>query len=401
MPSKNLTARNVFSLPAPERGRVEYFDPTTPGFGLRVTSNGARSWIVLYRCKGTLRRYTIGTLSTTLGLALARDQAKAVLRRAAVGEDPAAEKKQQRRASTFKELAELYVKEHAKAKKRSWKADENILRKDLIPRFGARKACDITRADIRAMLGAIVARGAPIQANRTLEVARKLFNWAIGAEEGGVEHNPCGHLGKPSKERRRERVLSDDEIRAIWRALPGIDPTLADVYRLLFVTAARKAEVTEAEWPEIDGDWWTQPGSGVKNGLPHRVYLTEVARKLLAAIAEPGSRAGRVFPSRGKTGLRFGVYDDHPELLKASGTSGWSFHDIRRTVATNLGRLGFSRFIQDRVLNHVDRTVGSIYDVYSYDAEKRQALTAWGRRLEEIVSGKPAASNVVPMVAVG
>jgi integrase len=399
MPTVTLTARNVAKLPAPKSGRIEYFDKKLPGFGLRVTDKGARSWIVLYRHKGTQRRYTIGALSQSLGFGAARDQAKAILRRAANGEDPAADKKREREAETVKELAEQYIEDHAKKHKRSWRADENIINKDLIPRFGNRKPIDITRPDIRGMLKEIEERGSPIQSNRTFEVVRKLFNWAIGEDRAGLEHNPCDHVKKVAKERRRERVLSDDEIRAIWSALPSIDQDSADVYRLLFMTAARKGEVTEMEWPEIDGAWWMLPPERSKNGRPHRVYLTEAARAVLDGRAKPEDRKGRVFPSRGKTGMLFGIYDAHPELLKASGTAGWTLHDIRRTVASNLGKLGFSRFIQDRILNHVDRGVGSIYDVYSYDREREQALTAWVGRLEEIVFGKPQVGNVVTMPA--
>src|SRR5262249_28659769 len=151
-----------------------------------------------------------------LGLADAREKAREVLWRAAKGEDPAAEKKRGRQAETFRDLAERYLDEHAKANKRSWKADRNILYKDLIPRFGSRKAAEISRREIRDLLHAIAER-APIQANRTLEIVRKLFNWAIGEEL--IENNPCDHIGKPSPENQRTRVLTSDEIRRLWAAL--------------------------------------------------------------------------------------------------------------------------------------------------------------------------------------
>jgi integrase len=396
MPTATLTARNIAKLAPPASGRIEYFDKGLPGFGLRVTDKGARSWIVLYRHKGSQRRYTIGALSPSLGLAEARDQAKAILRRVANGEDPATEKKREREADDVKELAEQYIEEHAKKHKRTWRADQNILNKDVIPRIGNRKPVDVARSDIRGMLKEIDKRGSPIQSNRTFEVVRKLFNWAIDEERAGVEHNPCDHVKKVAQERRRERVLSDDEIRAAWNGLSQIDQELAGVYRLLFLTAARKGEVTEMEWPEVDGVWWMLPPARSKNKRPHRVYLTEAARAVLATMATSG-RADRVFPSRGKTGLLFGIYDAHPDLLKASGTSGWTLHDIRRTVASNLGKLGFSRFIQDRILNHVDKGIGSVYDLYNYDREREQALTAWGAKLEQIVSGTPQAGNVVAL----
>jgi len=124
MPTITFVARGIAGLEAPEQGRTEYFDKTTPGFGLRVTSAGHRSWICLYRHKGEKRRFTIGTYPQ-LGLADARENAEEVLWRAAKGEDPAAEKKRQRHAETFRDLAERYLDDHAKVNKRSWKADRN------------------------------------------------------------------------------------------------------------------------------------------------------------------------------------------------------------------------------------------------------------------------------------
>jgi hypothetical protein len=224
MPTVTLVARGIASLGIPEAGRAEYFDKTTPSFGLRVTSTGHRSWFCLYRYKGEKRRYTIGAFPQ-LGLADARERAREILRRAAKGEDPAMEKKQGRKAETLRDLTTLYLEHHAKVRKRTWRADYNIIHKDLLSRFGARKAGEITRREMLEMLRAIKARGAPIQANRTLEIARKMFNWAIGEEL--VETNPCDHIGKLSPENQRSRVLSPDEIRTLWVALDARSPLVA------------------------------------------------------------------------------------------------------------------------------------------------------------------------------
>jgi integrase len=399
VPKAALTARNIFrseELPPPAKGRVEYLDPKTPGLALRVTSKNHRSWCLVYRFKGTPRRYTLGDLTEKHGLVWAREQAEEqVFKPVSRGTDPATAKSQERKAETFKQLAELYLKEHAKARKRSWKTDKNIIHKDLIPRFGSSKAGDVTRRDIKAMLAAIRERGAPIQANRTLEVARKMFNWAIG--EDLVEHNPCDHIAKPSPERQRERKLSDDEIRAIWNALPSIDPIIAATYRVRFRTGVRGNEALDMERTEIDGDWWTIPGLRSKNGRAHRVPLTAAALAIIAEMEPHNKGRKRIFPGRGKTGLTYAIYDAQRELIEASGVPDWTPHDIRRTVASNLGSLGFSRFIIGRILNHVDPSVTKIYDQHTYDTEKRQALEAWGATLEEILSGKRQPDNVVPM----
>src|SRR6185437_309683 len=154
MPTISFVARSISRLKIPNNPRVEYFDKSTPGFGLRVTSSGHRSWICFYRHKGVKRRYTVGTYPQ-LGLADAREKAKEILRLAAKGDDPASEKKRERKAETFRELAGMYLEQHARPKKQTWRTDHNILHRDLIPRFGSRKAGEIARRDVLDMLRAI------------------------------------------------------------------------------------------------------------------------------------------------------------------------------------------------------------------------------------------------------
>jgi integrase len=322
-----LVARGIAGLEVPEKGRQEYFDKSTPGFG----SGGHRSWICLYRHKGEKRRFTIGPYPQ-LGLADARERARKILRCAAKGEDPAADKKRERKAETFRELAERYLEEYAKEKKRSWRADRNIIHKDLIPRFGSRKATEITRRDILDMLRAIKARGAAIQSNRTLEITRKLFNWAIGEEL--VETNSCDHIPKLSPENQRTRVLNDHEIRTLWTSLDGRPPLVAAAYRLMLATGQRSIEVLGARHEEIGADgWWTIPAGRVKNKTEHRVWLNEMARRTLARIAPYNRESLYLLPSRDGGHLRF-LHKTHGRLCKASGIADFKIHDMRRTAAS-------------------------------------------------------------------
>jgi integrase len=396
MPTVTFVARGIAGLEVPETGRVEYFDKSTPGFGLRVTSRGHRSWICLYRYKGEKRRYTIGTYPQ-LGLADAREEAKEVLRRAAMGEDPATEKKRERKAETFRELAMLYLEHHAKANKRTWRADHNIINKDLIPRFGSRKAGEITRREMLDMLKAIKARGAPIQANRTLEIARKLFNWALGEEL--VEHNPCDHIGKLSPENQRTRVLSPDEIRILWAALDTRSPLVAAAYRLMLATGQRSIEVLGAKREEIGADgWWTIPAGRVKNKTEHRVWLNEPAQRALASIEPDNRDSPYLFPSRDGGHIRW-IQKTHGRLRKASGLADFTIHDLRRTAASSMAAAGIGRLTIAKVLNHKEREVTSVYDRYGYGPEIRHALDAWGARIEEIISGKEQPNNITPLRA--
>ncbi len=216
MPTIKFTDKAISALKPPETGRDEYRDVSLPGFWLRVSERGRKTWGVTYRLNDRQRRLTIGTYPA-LSLADARDQARKAVREVGIGNDPAEEKQQLRKGATFKLMAEQYMREHAIPNKKSWKGDRGALDRDLLPAFGGRKASDIKRGEVFAMLQSIKDRGAPISANRTLEIIRKIYNWALAREI--VEVNPSAGIQKISKEHPRERVLSSNEIGDLWTAL--------------------------------------------------------------------------------------------------------------------------------------------------------------------------------------
>ena len=423
MPQVKLTARNVPTLPAPAEGRIEYFDIGTPGFALRVSAPAEgreprRAYIVRYRIRGRRAKgsLTLGTTRDT-DLAEARDAAKDALRAAAKGNDPAAPKRKARRAETFKELADRYLEEYAKRRKRSWKTDERSIKRDLLPTLGNMKASSIRRPDVREVLRTIVDRGAPIMANRTLDLLRTIFGWAISEEIGGVEHDPCDGVPQPAEERSRDRVLSADELAALWKALSsplsGMPPRIALALKLVLVTAQRKGEVASAEWKDMDLERervWTIPAEKVKNGLAHRVPLSWLALEVLAEIKKAGAgsrwvikrtadNSGWLFPSPAGDKPITGRAINHAVLRVLDKLSAGEMrpHDLRRSAASHMASMGISRFVIGRILNHVERGVTAVYDRHGYDPEKRQALDAWARRLSEIIAGTAPASNVVPL----
>jgi integrase len=372
------------------------------GLGLRVSASGRKTWVLMYRVRGDkrLRRATLGTYPI-LTLADARDQARADLRAAAKGRDPASERKAERQAETFGELAEEYIERYAKKRKRSWFKDRQALDRDLLPRFRHRKAAGIKRREVIKLLEEIADRGAPVGANRTLEIIRRIYNWGI--EQEIVTVNPCQRISKPGAERKRDRVLSDDEIRAVWTALEAETPRMRDLFRLRFLTAQRPGEVSRMRWEDIDmaSAWWTIPPEFSKNGLSHRVPLSPPAMETLRRIEGYGNEAGWVVPSpTGKGPLR-AVWRAMRNIRKQSGVE-FRPHDLRRTAATRMtGDLGIARLTVSKVLGHIETGVIGVYDRATYDREKRQALDAWGRRLEEIISDMPATDNVVVPLAVG
>jgi integrase len=395
MSTRNLTVRFIDSIDPPSSGRAEYWDEGTPGFGLRVAESGRRTWVVLYRHLGKVRRLTLGTYPT-LPLADAREQAKDALRAAAKGKDPAGEKKAARLGDTFGDLAEDYIELYAKPNKRSWKEDRRALDRDLLPKFKNRKAADIKRREVIALLDRIKARGAAVLANRTLEIVRGIYNWGIDKER--VEHNPCTGV-KASEEASRDRVLSDDEIRKVWAALVSQPLIISGRFRLQLLTAQRPGEVRKLRWSDVDDDtgWWTIPAEITKNRLSHRVWLTAPALAVLNEMQEQSGHAGWVFPSPSADGPVRSNTKPTAAICKTSGVS-FTPHDLRRTAASHMASLGISRFTIGRVLNHIEKSVTATYDRHSYDAEKRAALEAWAVRLEEIIAGKKrAAGKVVPL----
>ena len=216
MPKAHLTHRAIDTFVA-GRWMTDYWDDQLPGFGVRVSKSGRKMFIVRYKgASGSKRRLNLGVYPV-MSLAEARDQAREKLAAIAKGEDPQVEKVAEREAVTFGELANVYLERHAKIKKRRWKEDERILRVDLLPHWQSRKAKSLHRGEVSEILGAIVARGAPIMANRVKALISKIFNFGIG--RGLVEHNPCLLVPMPARERPRERVLSEEEIRRLWRAL--------------------------------------------------------------------------------------------------------------------------------------------------------------------------------------
>jgi integrase len=391
-----FTARYVSTLKPPASGQKDHWDASMPGFGLRVSAGGQKSWVVMYRHEGVKRRYTIGNYPA-MSLADAREQAADILRAVAHGADPAYSKKVARKAETFADLAKEYLERHAKLKKRSWRKDDLAIERDLLPRFGRTKAKNVTRRDVLAMLDEIVERGAPIQANRTLEILRKIYNWGIGREI--VETNPCHMVERPSAERRRERVLNDDEIRLVWGALEAETSHMCALFKLRLLTAQRGGEISHIRWPDIDmgPGWWTIPPEYSKNGLAHRVPLSCQATAIIHDMETLADGSDWAFPSPSGKGPITVVWKAARRIRERSGVD-FVPHDLRRTAASRMtGDLEISRLVVSKVLNHIETGVTAVYDRHSYDREKRLALDAWGQRLMEIVSGERAAANVVSL----
>jgi len=394
MPTMALTDRSIAALKG-RPVRVDYFDRALPGFGVRVSPAGRKTFILLHRINGRLQRMTVresqSDVSTypLLTLARARELAREALRSSSIGENLNAVRKLQRER-TFGVLAADYIEKHAKRKKRSWREDARLIRSELSA-WTDRPVTSIRRVDVRELLEAVIERGAPVQANRLLALVRKVLNFAIDQE--WIDANPAGAMPKPSAEQSRDRVLTADEIRLLWSWLdrePAADLDIQakrehelnqQVLKLRLITAQRGGEVVDMRWNDVDLDagWWTIPAEHSKNKLPHRVPLSPMAATILAErLATAAESAVYVFAGiRGKN-HRHG-------LLDGLGVSNVRPHDFRRTAASVMASGGIPRLTIAKILNHVDDSVTAVYDRHSYDPEKRAALDWWAVTLAAII----------------
>ncbi len=387
----NITARTLSSL-KPQTSRLDYFDANLPAFCVRVTPSGNKSFSVFYRHAGRLRRFTLGTYPR-LSLAVARKMAREALRDAEMGIDPAARKKSDRLDGTFADLADSYIERYAKKKKRSWKEDERQLKIYILPRFRNVTPDGITRADIRSLLEKI-ADMAPIQANRVLALIRRIYSWSL--EQNLVEVNPCIGIKGPGTEKPRDRVLSHDEVRKVWRAAETQDPETEAMFKLRILTAQRSGEIASVRWKDLDleSGWWTIPGSVAKNGLAHRVPLSPQALRLLEklrkhrAVSESIERRASewVFPHRSRPEGHITELQKAVQRVRREAGVDFRAHDLRRTAASLMTGMEIPRLIVGRILNHAEVGATKVYDRHSCDKEKRDALDLWASRLILIVA---------------
>jgi integrase len=364
--------------------------------GMRISPVGRKSWVFVYFFQGRPRMYTLGVYpeKTVAEAHQAHADAVMALER---GEDPGAkalvEKTALKKAPTMTELAAEYLKQWAKPRKRSWKEDERILNRDVLPGWGTRKAQHITRRDVITLLDGIVDRGAPIAANRTLAVIRKVFNFAVSRDL--VETSPCTAVSAPSRERRRERFLDETEIRGLLQRLPQAKMLAQSklAIKFMLLTAQRCGEVLGAEWSDINLDfaWWTIPAEKAKNQMAHRVPLSPQALAVLKEVKALNRGEQFVFPSpRGDkemtpTVLALAVRRSAEQFKMEH----WTPHDLRRTAASHMTGMGVPRLVVSKILNHVEPGVTAVYDRHSYDSEKREALFAWGKKVAELEKDKP------------
>lgn len=441
--AKALTAAALDKFKADPEKRLEIPDGLLTGLYFVIQPSGGKSWAVRYRYQGKPRKLAIGRYPA-FDLAAAREAAKLALRKVQEGADPAAEK-QEAKASVkgedaasktrFDAVVRTFLVRYAKPKNRSWKEtarqiglvadkanpngsdDPNTFvaaKGSAADLWGQRQIASIKRAEVIELLDGIVDRGSPVMANRVLAALRKLFNWSL--ERDLVEANPCDRVKPPAAEKSRDRVLSNDELRALWLACDGLGYPFGSMFKALILTGQRREEVASMAWREIDTarKLWTLPRERVKTDKAHDVPLSDEAVRLLDGLPRVAG-SGLVFTTTGDTpvsGFSKAKATADEKMLallrewavergddtEAVALEPWRLHDIRRTVASGMAGLGIGLPVIEKILNHTSGSFGGIVGVYQrheFSDEKRRALDAWGRYVMTIVENEQSA-NILP-----
>jgi integrase len=368
------------------------WDTKQRGLALRVQPTGNKAWVVIYSRQGRPRWLHLGAVDN-IALADARVMAAEAMLSVIKGTDPAAEKRAERSAGTFAELAVKYVEQYAKKHNKSWKQADALVRRHALPRWGKLQASSITRGDVKTMMSRIAA---PITANQVLASISAIFTW--GVREELVTTNPAKLVDRnPTKS--RERILSDSEIPLFWQAFEGVEGA---ALKMILLCGQRPGETAHMRREHIIDGWWQMPGDpvpalgwpGTKNGASHRVWIPKPALELIGNGATGFVFAGpRGRPVRDLDAL---MRDISAKLEVAPVRP----HDLRRNHGSTITALGFGRDAMNRIQNHADGGIASVYDRHSYADENKRIMEAVADHIMSLAEGRQAGgAKVLPFAA--
>jgi len=373
----------------PANKRYDLYDAAMRGFGVRVSTSGAKTWFVMRRVNERMVRYSLGRYPE-YSLTEARAAAAAALKQMAEGDHPRADK-----AALFEKVFEEWLARD-QAKNRSVTDVRNAMTKHALPAFRGRPIDSVRKAHVIRLLDKIVDSGSPVQANRVLAYLRRLFNWCV--ERDLIADNPVAGIKAPAKEVSRERVLSLDELNDVLGAAQRMGYPWGPLVEMLVYTGQRLDEAARTTWDEVDLDSqvWALSGSRTKNGRPHVVHLSAPAMSTVMALPQVDGQAW-LFSTSGRGPVR-GFSKAKVKLDEESGVTNWTFHDLRRTFATfTTDKLNISPVVIDKVLNHASGAVKGIAAVYQrgeYLDQRKLAMDAWAAFLS---SSEFRGTKVVPL----
>ncbi len=382
MPRTRLTDLLIKTAkPEGVQSQSDFWDTTVTGLSLRVMQGGTKTFSFKFRGNdGKERRIKLGRypdLTLAEARAMAMDNKSRLLRGETLVEDNGSKKGD----LTVSHLIAEFVKRHARFN-RSGGETERILRREFEGGYGSREYTSVTKGEIIRTIEAIADRGAPAQARNTLAALRKMFNWAVSRDL--IEHSPCDRVKPPEKASKRERVLTLAEIQSVWKAADILNWPFREIVKLLILTGQRRMEIGNLRrlWIDREAKTISFPAEVMKNDREHLLPLSDVAWSVLETAPQL-SGEDRLFPSRNSKSDKSasGFSKAKRQLDEATGIQNWVFHDIRRTVATQMNAIGVRDTTVDRVLSHTIPGVSGVYNKHQYLEEKRDALERWAARL--------------------
>jgi integrase len=415
----------------PDRKDVLLFDSEMSGFGLRVGSNGSKTFLAQYTTATGKRRVPLGVFGV-LTVKDARKRAKSILGDAAGGRDPFAERKaaaEAQRAAETAARARAFEEAYSVRKLvKDWQTAREGDRREsyltvasaaLLRHFAEwldRPASGVTTAEAVRALDRIKAEAGPTAANRALSYARAAYGWAVRRQ--ALTANPFAGVEAPSRERSRDRVLAPDELGAIWRAADALTAPYDAFMRVLLLTLQRREEVAAMKWSELDDadepTTWTLPAERAKNAKAHVIHLAEAVRTLIKQVKRRKD-CDFVFPSdsgrpvsafsAAKRRLDEKILEERQKAdPEATALPGWTLHDFRRAGVTALAGMGFAPHVCDKLLNHVSgsiRGVAAVYQRAEFLPERKAALDAWATHVIASAERRARADNVVALRSTG
>jgi integrase len=390
-----LTDRFIHNVKPRERKRTEYFDETVRGLALRVSPE-AKSWCFHYTAGEVRKRLTLGTYPAT-SLSRARTLASEARGHLEDGKDPSTVRAAAE--NTLRAICEDYLAREG-PRLRSAQERQKTFERLVYPRLGTTQIDAIRRTDIVRLLDKIEDERGPVMADKVLAFLSKVFNWHASRSDEFRSPLVRGMARTRPKERARERILTDDEIRSIWRKAQG---PFGLLLRFILLTTARRSEAAEMTWGEIDGEVWTLPAARNKTKID-LVRPLSTAALLVLAEARGGLSSSLMADAKGNTNSFIFTNSSKPMISavwkhklnfdKACGVTGWTIHDLRRTARSLMSRAGVNADIAERCLGHVIGGVRGIYDRHEYLEEKKRAFEALAAQIERIVNPQ---DNVVPL----
>jgi integrase len=398
--AKRLNDRYLQTVRLPATGRLEILDTEAPGLVLRVNPAGLKSWTIRYRPKGEPQRRASFGSYPVISLAEARQRAREIAAAAGRGVDLPAQaaravenQRQAGRPSTVSGVLDRYIAEYCEPNQRRWQLTKRMFDNHVKPAIGDWRLGDLRRADLVEMLDDLQnKKGFRAQVNRVRSQVVAALNWAI--EREWIETNPAAAIRKRRIEAARERVLSHDELRAIWHAADRLsDPSRAFV-KILILTGQRRDEIRCMLRSEINRQEsiWILPKERNKGKRDHPLPLSQAVSDIIKDLPNLGHFVFTVSGERPYAGTK-----RLKEILdRESGVTGWVLHDIRRTVRSGLAELHVPEEIAERVLNHAKKGLAKVYDRHAYTEEMRIALEGWAEHVSFIVGDARDVANIIP-----